>query len=164
MSRRRPEWSANNVAPEPDPGAAGARERFRQGNEPYYDWATECNREEDEAYRNRLAERTPHKPKTPPWWMKVIPLPRIQRPKLRPVDWGRFWTPLRQRFARLSTNQQIVVGISSVGMLLLVLFVWFFWPSQYRYDTIQTSSRGKVTIRTHRITGETATLTPHGWR
>ena len=90
--------------------------------------------------------------------------PRIEPapPPRRPSAWSR----AKSIFADLNRNQQIVVVFASVGLLLLVLFAWFFWPSQYRYDTVYRPLRNttmRFTIRTHRITGTTYELTRSGW-
>lgn len=47
-----------------------------------------------------------------------------------------------------------------VGSAFLLLFGWFVWPTQYRYDTLGTAH---IPVRTNRFTGETERLTQQGW-
>ena len=128
------------------------------------DWTHLTEKPESAESALRRAHRAQQASKTKqPWWMKEISLPRVPRPTFPHVDWKRFWTTPKQVFAEMNRNQQIVVVIACATFLFLTLFAWFFWPTQYRYDTIRWSDRTN-TVRTHRITGKTSILTPFGWK
>lgn len=56
--------------------------------------------------------------------------------------------------------QKLTAGVAFAGLVLLLLFGWFVWPSKYRYDTMGTA---RVPIRTNRFNGDAERLTDQGW-
>ncbi|MCL5773134.1 MAG: hypothetical protein M1536_01980 [Firmicutes bacterium] len=56
-------------------------------------------------------------------------------------------------------NKRAKIIISAVGVILLLLFIIFVWPTRYRYDRLQSWP-----VRIDRITGKTEILYEDGWK
>lgn len=66
-----------------------------------------------------------------------------------------------RKFVLSQPNPGLFLSYWAAGCALLG-FLWFVWPTPYRYDRYQRDGM-TTTIRTNRFTDDTQRLTPNGW-
>jgi len=61
----------------------------------------------------------------------------------------------------LSRRSLTATSALLLGAAFLLLFAWFGWPTQYRYESM---GYGHIPVRINRFTGEAERLTNTGWQ
>ena len=66
-------------------------------------------------------------------------------------------------FSRAFQSRPILSTLSTIAAVFMSLFMFFVWPTPYRYDHLRTSGHS-LPVRINRFTGRAEWLNMRGWQ